>query len=94
MPNIEGAILIEERGQIVQTDYFPDLDLLGVIKCPESGRFISTLHKRSDAVEFPTGGEKTVFWVEIFGIEAISGNIQDSQSHLRASAHNIKKAER
>lgn len=92
MPNIEGAILVEERDQIVQTEYFQDLDLLGVIKSTESGCFVSLLYERGDEVEVPTGGEKRVFWVEIFGIEAISGNIHDSQCHLRASAHNIKNA--
>jgi hypothetical protein len=89
MQEIEGALLDDEPGQIIRTELFSDLDLLGVIRFREPNRFISTLHQRSDTIEVPRGGSKLIFWVEISGIEAMSGSLEDALSHLMVSAKKL-----
>ncbi len=92
MQQIEGALLSDELGQTIHTEFFPDHDLLGVVRCPEPNRFISTLWERSDKMEVPTGGQNLTFWVEIPSIEAMSGCIDDALSHLHASVEALSNA--
>ena len=89
MQKIEGAFLVDEHEEIIRTEFFSDLDLLGVIKSRDKNRYISTLHQRGDEIEVPTGGKRLRFWVEIYNLDAISGSLEDALSHLRASAMGI-----